>query len=385
MRKYIYVQNIEAVMIKVSFLIGNLNKEHGGAQQLLYDLCQHLPEKFNLTVYYMFGDGTFRSDFETTGARVVALEANSNYDIRAFTRLIGDLQRENPDILHTNSPISGSWGRVAGRLAGIPHIISVQHAIHDSRDPFARAIDDITLPLADTVVGVNKEVISSFAEWERLFLYNTDTQTIMNGIDVDWIEAACRSQNTHEVLEPYPIDPTDQIIGSVGRHVEMKGYRYLIDAMPSVIRKHPNAKLILVGDGPEREKLERQTKQRNIDSSVVFVGYQSAVPPFLACFDIGVFPSLNESFGLALGEAMAAGVPVIASDIPAFREVVDSAGKLIESGDPEMLADAINDLLDDQEQRNLLARSGHKRIKQHFSIRYTAQKYSELYRVLLNG
>jgi hypothetical protein len=118
----------------------------------------------------MFGEGTFQPDLEAAGARVVALDANSNYDPRAFVRFVRALRTGRPDVLHTNSPISGAWGRVAGRLAGVPHLLSVQHTIHDSRRPLARAVDDDTLPLADAVVGVSEAVTSSFAPWERSLL-----------------------------------------------------------------------------------------------------------------------------------------------------------------------------------------------------------------------
>ena len=376
-------------MIRLSFLIGNLNKEHGGAQQLLYDLCRHLPAaEFDLTVYYMFGEGTFRPDLEAAGARVVALEASSNYDPRAFGRLVRALRTERPDILHTNSPISGAWGRVAGRLAGVPHLLSVQHTVHDSRRPLARAVDDATLPLADAVVGVSEAVTSSFVPWERSLLdcVGARVETIRNGVDVAAIETACRDADTG-VLDPYPVEPTDRIIGTVGRHVEAKGYRYLIDAMVPVIREHPDAKLLMVGDGPERGALERRVKRHALDDAVVFAGEQASVPPFLAQFSLGVFPSLHEGLPLSPIEMMATGVPIIGTDIPPFRRLLGDGevGVLVPARDSDALAEAIITLLSDSDKRQQLGEQGHNRVRHEFSITSTVDQYIQIYTEIATG
>jgi glycosyltransferase involved in cell wall biosynthesis len=378
-------------VLHISFLIGNFSKEHGGAQQLLYDLCTHLPnDEFETTVYYMFGEGTFQPAFEAAGTEVVGLQATSNYDPGAFVRLVRHLRTNSPDILHTNSPISGAWGRVAGKIVNVPRILSVEHHIHDARRPFARAVDDATLPLVDSIIGVSEAVTNSFAPWERFLLdvAGTRIDAIPNGVDVQAIDAGGR--NADSVLDPYPVEPSDPIVGTVGRHVEEKGYRYLIDAMERVTREHPDAKLLLVGDGPERTALEQRARRRGLldtdeADAVVFVGQQSSVPPFLVHFDIGAFSSVDESFGLALAEAMAAGVPVVGADIPAFRRILDdgAAGVLVPPRDSDALAEAIDALLSDSYRRDKLGIRGRERIERCFSIEHAAYEYAELYQNLM--
>lgn len=378
-------------MVEVSFLIGLLNKEEGGAQQLLYDLCTHLPnDEFNLSVYYMFGEGTFKPEFKSAGVRVVPLEANSNCDPRAFARFVRTLQSEQPDVLHTNSPISSTWGRIAGKIVGVPYLVSAEHHMHDARRPLARAVDDFTSPLADSIVGVSEAVTSSFSPLERLILNRTDTPviTIPNGIDVDAIDAAYHDGDG--ILDPYSVEPSDPIIGTVGRLVEEKGYRYLIDAMGPITREYPKAKLLLVGDGPERAALEQRARRQGLldvdgTDTVVFVGQQPLVPPFLVHFDIGAFPSVDESFGLALAETMTAGVAVVGTDIPAFRRLLNDgeAGVLVPPRDSTALATAICTVFEDDSHRDELCNRGRERIKQHFSIERTAWNYAELYRTLV--
>jgi len=374
-------------MIDISFLIGNLNREHGGAQQLLHDLCTHLPDdEFDTTVYYMFGEGTFQPAFEATGADVVAIQANSNYDPHAFVRLVRALNRNCPDILQTNSPVSGAWGRVAAQLVGVPKVVSVEHNVHDAYPYKHRIVNGATLPLADAIVGVSAAVVNSIDGVEGTWLEATsqpERRSIPNGVDIATINAA--QQSPDDILGNYnSIESSDTIIGTMGSHTPQKGFENLVRAMTDLRRRYPDLKAMVLGDGPLRSSLEQIADDEGVADAVTFTGYVEDVYPFLAHFDVGVFPSRWEGFGLVVAEAMAAGVPVVASNIPAFREVVDDAGVLVEPDNSGALADAVGDLLDDQPRRRHLASAGRKRAVQRFSIEKAASEYAELYRTLLN-
>lgn len=140
-------------------------------------------------------------NFKPVDTQVVPLEAASNHDPRAFVRFVRGFRSDRPDIPHTNSPVSSTWG-----------------------------------------VGVSEAVTESFAPFERWLLVATDTSvvTIPNGdsrLDID--AGYCDSEG---ILDPYPVEPSDLIIGTVGRHIEAKGYQTLIDTMVSVTREHPEHK-----------------------------------------------------------------------------------------------------------------------------------------------
>lgn len=357
--------------VRVAALIGNLLKEEGGAQQLLFDVFSKLPGDFEPVVYFMFGEATFREDFEDAGVRVRSLRARSKYDVGAFLRLVGRLRSDAPDVLQTNSTVSGPWGRVAARLAGVPAVVSVEHTVHDGLRPFARLVNGITLPLADEVVGVSGTVVDSFLPWERhLLASRTDIHTIYNGVDVEHF--ADRSGVRRPSARP--------VVGTVGRLIPAKGYGDLLRAWPRVTAEVPEARLRIVGDGPLREELEDLADRLGIARSTAFVGYVPDPRAEFRRFDVAAFPSLREGLSLTAAQAMASGVPLVTSDLPSFRTLVDDAGVTVPRGDPAALAEALVDLLSAPGRRAELAAAGRERIAEHFAIDRVVEEYTDLYR-----
>jgi len=371
-------------VIRVSYLIGNLNKEHGGAQQLLFDICRHLPDsEFDTTVYYMFGEGTYREHFENQGTTVVDLAASSNYDWTAFYELVKYLRLADYNIIHTNSPISGSWGRVAAKLSNTPNIVSVEHNVHTEYSRFTRTVNGLSLPLANTVVGVSQAVSDSYLNWEKFLLGDTHRETIWNGVDIEAIRDTF--DRSDEVLQEFtPFLSEDFILGTMGRIHEQKGYNYLIRAFPEIKAHAANVKLLVIGDGPKREQLEKVADQTGFSEDIYFTGYVPNVYPFLPNFDIAVFPSRWEGFGLTPIESMVAERPVVGTNIPPFREVIGNAGVLVEPESSSALAERIISLIQNQECRRELGRAGYERATEKFSIERTVEEYASLYRALTN-
>lgn len=372
-----------STVIDIAFVVGYLNREHGGAQRLVYDVCRHLPsDEFDLTVYYLFGEGTFQPHFEEAGIDVVSIDANSKYDVSAFRRFLSQLGERNHDILQTNSTVSGVWGRTGGLLNSIESIVSVEHNVHTAYRRFARVMNGFTLPISTAVVGVSGPVAESLRPWERLILPSTtQVWTIYNGVDTDRIEASF--SRTEDVLGRYTnLSVDDTIVGSVGSHVEQKGYKYLIDAFDLLAIDQEDPHLLLIGDGQRHQELQKLARQLGIANRVHFTGRVPDVYPFLPAFDIAVYPSLWEGFGLAMVEAMVAGRPIVASDIRPFDELLDEAGVLVPPGNSDALAEAISSLLSDPDRQSTLGTRARERAISKFSIEETAREYAELYREL---
>jgi glycosyltransferase involved in cell wall biosynthesis len=292
----------------------------------------------------MFGKGTFREEFEDHGITVIDLSASSNYDIAAFWTLVKQLRQTNPDILQTNSPISGIWGRLAGRLSSVSNVISVEHSVHTGYPIFHRVANGLTLPLGHAIIGVSETVINSFCLWEqRLISDNTKVRSIPNGVDISAIER--EFTKTDAAMAELPLSGNSPIIGSVGRFTKAKGYKYLIRSFSDIKRSYPDSQLLLIGDGELMSDLRSEAKATGYNEDIYFTGFLSNVFPYLPLFDIAVFPSLWEGFGLTPVESMIAKRPIVATNIPAFQEVVDDAGVLVEPADKKALADEIKTLI----------------------------------------
>jgi glycosyltransferase involved in cell wall biosynthesis len=170
-------------------------------------------------------------------------------------------------------------------------------------------------------------------------------------------------------------------VGSVGRLVEQKGHRWLIEAAPMVLARHSDVQFVIVGDGPLRSELESLARELGVDDRIVFTGTRDDVPELLASFDVYVQPSLFEGLCLAVVEAQAVGVPVIATPVGGMRETVEPGvtGLRCALRDARSLADGIVRLLDDPGQRERLAAEARRRVLSRFSEERMVQRTLELY------
>lgn len=176
------------------------------------------------------------------------------------------------------------------------------------------------------------------------------------------------------------------IVTFSGRFVQRKGINFLLESWKSVVNKSPDAKLILLGDGPMLSDMKRTSEGLGISRSVIFFGHVHTVTDFLHMTDVFVIPSLQEGMPNALLEAMACGLPVIASRIGGIVDVVKDGenGILFKPGNISDLASAINNLLKDVELRKRLGAKAHKTITEKFSIDIVANEYIKLYKNLLS-
>jgi glycosyltransferase involved in cell wall biosynthesis len=174
------------------------------------------------------------------------------------------------------------------------------------------------------------------------------------------------------------------VIGAVGRMSDEKGHRYLIQAMPAVLREWPKARLVLVGYGALEGELRGRASSLGLDGAVTFTGERDSAD-MLPSFDVFVQPSLYESQGLALLEAMAAGIPTIASDVGGVGDVVrdGETGLLVPAADPGALAAAIGRLAGNPDLGLALSRNAARHVRDHFSSATMLDAYTRLYRELV--
>jgi glycosyltransferase involved in cell wall biosynthesis len=192
-----------------------------------------------------------------------------------------------------------------------------------------------------------------------------------------------------EVRRRLGVDPDHPVLVTVGRQEFQKGQWHLIDAMPRVLGVYPETRLLIAGrTGNASDRLQEAMRRARLNGQVEFLGHRDDVPNILAAADLFVFPSLYEGLGGALIEAMALGLPIVASDLPAIREVVDDGlnAVLVPPGSPSELAAAITSVLADPARRLAMGRHGRRIFEERFTLERSATRMLELFeRVAAQG
>jgi glycosyltransferase involved in cell wall biosynthesis len=186
-------------------------------------------------------------------------------------------------------------------------------------------------------------------------------------------------QRLREVLS---ISQQAQLILSVGRLTDQKGHIYLIDAMPFVLGRFPDALVFLIGDGSARQGLEERVQKLGIGGAVRFLGTRSDIPALLAAADIFALPSISEGMPNALLEAMGMGVPVVASSLGCVKEVVThgESGYLVSPGDARALEESIVCLLENMDLRMRLGTAGRELVEKKYTLEQMCESYERIFK-----
>jgi glycosyltransferase involved in cell wall biosynthesis len=207
---------------------------------------------------------------------------------------------------------------------------------------------------------------------------------IPNGVEIKVFTEA--NQSLVEALaQEWKIRSHTPVIGTLARLHEQKGHSYLLDAVAQLRREIPDVKALVVGDGELRPSLEQRTQALRLSDSVIFTGTRRDVPEILALLDVFVLPSLWEGLPIALLEAMAAGLPVVATRVGGVPEVVvdGETGLLVPPRDPDALSEAILTLLQDPDLRQKMGQAGQERVREYFSVERMVEETEALYERLL--
>lgn len=270
-------------------------------------------------------------------------------DLQALVRLARLFRRERPALVHTHTSKAGALGRLAAALAGVETVVHTPHG-HVFYGHFTRPVSRAFVQVERTLAKRTTRLIAlTEAERDEHLARGVGTPgqfaVVPSGIDLATFQSLV---GVRRPAPPgLPVKPDAVVVGSVGWLTDVKGHRYLIEAVARVRGAHPNLHLLLVGSGDRRRELEDLVAQRGLADAVTFAGERRDVPACLAALDVFVLPSLNEGMGRALIEAMAAGRPVIASRVGGVPALIEERrnGLLVPPADPAALARALRELL----------------------------------------
>ena len=346
----------------------------GGAQTLLLNLLVNWPRQDD--EMHVIGVGPKNMLHPSFAALNIHLHRSAPphfpWNLFALRKLItsGDY-----DVVHCHLTKS----MTIGLLTKIP--ISTRLILHEHGNPCLRpwpyyAAMRYGWKNAAAVVAVS--AVSKAALEKMNHLGKGVVRVIPNGIPLDMYRDTPDVQALRDV---WNIPPDALPIGFVGRLSKVKGPGYFIDAIADLYRSHKKILGIVVGDGPLRSDLEAKAAALKISHIVKFVGFQKDVRRWSSLFKVGVVPSLSEGFGLSAIEFMAAGVPVVASDVGGLREIIlhEKTGLLVQPHDVLALESSISRLLSDEDLSKSLTEAGRARVADHFSIENTRNQLAALY------
>lgn len=309
-------------------------------------------------------------------------------DLKATLELTQRYRKTRPDIVHTHSGKAGFVGRWAAKRAGVRCIV---HTIHGpSFGPFQGARENFIYTAAEKYVGRFTTHFISVAQamtdqYLAAGIGRADQYTrIFSGFVLEPFLAVRPDAKMRERLG---FGAGDFVIAKLARLFELKGHADLFDAAPRIVEKIPNAKFLLIGDGPWRDKFEERAKHPALQGRVVFAGLvpPMEVPKLLAAADVVAHLSYREGLPRALSQALAAGLPVVAYDCDGSNEVCleGRTGFLIAKKDWGALADRLARLAADVELRKRFGETGREFVRANFGVDKMVDDILALYRGLL--
>jgi glycosyltransferase involved in cell wall biosynthesis len=371
-------------LIRVLFLIDKLHR--AGAQVQLALLAARLDRsRFQPEVVTLQENGPLADSLQAAGVPVSSLGLRRLYGPRgvaAFHALARRLRASRVDVLHTYLVSANVYGALAGRVAGVPAIVTSRRDTGFSRNWRLRLVEEwLVNPKVDRVVAVS-EAAAAAARRER-GLGAERVLTIENGVDLAaWDPAAHDAALARRDLG---LPAEAPVAGVIANLVPVKGHSDFLRAAALVGARLPAARFLLVGSGPLRDSLENQARALGLGDKVVFAGPRDDVARALAALDLLVVASHTEGLSNVLLEAMAMGRPVLATRVGGNPAVVQDCetGRLVPPADPTALGAAMLEMLEDRSRSLALGRRARAWVAERFSAGQMVHRHEQLYESLV--
>src|SRR5262245_53035318 len=353
----------------------------GGAQEHLYNLVSLIDrERYDVSVLSLSGGPGVRR-LEKLGVSVCVLDEMS--DDEAIAAVAAHLAAVDADVVHNHmyrAEIVGTQAAMALAAAGRrrPFVVGTVHSSRIRSEEDRDLLRRLT-PRMDHLIAVSRAIVRKLEDEGRV---GAPISLIYNGVDLTRYsaQAACPT-----LLAEYAIPAGDPIVGVVARLEPEKGHPTLLEAWPAVLAAMPNAHLLVVGEGSQRDLLQAQAASLGLldgrSPSVVFTGRRDDVPAVTAALDVAVLPSYREAQGLSILEAMALSRPVVASAVGGIPEMIDDGrtGLLVPPREPGALAAAILRLLQDPPFAARIGRAGHDLVHERFCVEQMVRAVETIY------
>ncbi|MBW1766973.1 MAG: glycosyltransferase [Deltaproteobacteria bacterium] len=322
----------------------------------------------------------FVSDFKKNGVEVTRIVINHHSDFSLIWKIYYLIRKIRPHIVHTHLLHADLYGVLSAVLAGTKIMISTKHGYDDyEKTSFFYKLNSISSRWLNRVITISDALQVKVAEAEGIpkskmatIYYGLDGETYASNRDAGPARSCLNATNDA------------CLIGTVGRLIPVKGYEILLKAVAGI---ELDFRLLIMGDGPLKGRLEKISLELGLSDKVKFLGFISEVSPMLSGLDIFVLPTLGEGFGLVLLEAMAHRLPIVSTNTMAVPEIVEDrkTGILVPPKDAAALKEAIETLIRSTDQRAKMGKRGWEKLIKMFSVDKMVYRTGSLYQELLDG
>ena len=356
--------------LRVCHMIATLNM--GGAERQYVNFLNALPCRHKFAVVLQSPGAGWLADQLDAEIEVHWIPARLRKLPYEVARIAALLRRLQVDVLHTHAYWASMYGALACRFHRRPVLVTSEHGTDPWKRPRHRWVERaIVTPVAAARICVSEEILR--------------VRRDLDGIAAE--KLGCIPNGTY--VPPALVRPDRQppVVGTVGRFVEEKDYSTLLRAAAQLRQGGTAFRLCLLGDGPQRGRLQQEVVDLGLETCVTLPGSQRDVASWLAGFDIFAMSSTREGQPLALLEAMAAGLPIVATHVGGIPQTVEAGreGLLVEPRNPGALAEALRQLMGDYARRIEMGARARQRVERDFSIRSVCDRYLRLYEALRAG
>ena len=356
------------------------NTTFGLTERYIYTLASEL-DRSKFRVHLMYPDVPQLESFavlKTLGVELHSLPRKVVEDniFRLIPTIYKSLRAVEPDLIHYNDPVIA--GMLAGRIYSKAGIVMTHHTPELDRNyaGSGKILEKLAFSGPIKVIFTSKEDCHTGVKFDGMSQW--ETEVVPYGVDVSMFDG---TYNKKAVYDEFDIPSHHRIIANVARLVEQKGHKYLIDAAKIVLNKHENVTFLIVGDGNLRKNLMSYAEYVGVSERCVFAGYRTDIATVLKACDMFVMPSLFEGLCMAVMEAFAAGLPVVATPVGGIPSTVidGETGVLVPVRNINKLSQAMISILDNPTKAKQMGLAGKHRMSTYFTVDKMVRRTESVY------
>ena len=354
----------------------------GGLERVVVDLAKGFKKKGHVvSICCLDGKDPLGIEAERVGVKVFPLNKKPGIAWSLPHRIAEIIKAEQINLIHTHNEAGLIYGSTAALFAGVRRIVHTEHGKESSYDrkKVIRIIERYLLRKVNGVVAVSEDLRTKIVNWHGL--QNDKIHVISNGID---IVSFGRKEARKVKRSKMGFKDENFVIGNVASLLFLKNHNFLLGIFRELLKELPTLKLVLIGDGPLRGDLEFSAMKMGISNNVLFLGPRKDVVELLPILDLFVLPSLTEGISLSLLEAMAAGIPVVASAVGGNSEIIESwkNGFLIPLESEEEWVRTMKTIIQNIDLRRSVSKMAEQTVAQRFSLTMMMDRYERLYHMV---